>query len=99
LAYRADKMFAFNVQDNNAKSFVLPATNIEVVAVNGLNGTGDAYALAVSNIAMAVDLEDEEMNYKLWYSEDNNDVRFRVAFKIGINVAYTAECVKFKSTI
>jgi hypothetical protein len=99
LAYRADKMFAFNVQDSNAKSFILPATNIEVVAVNGLNGTGDAYAISLSNIAMAVDLEDEEMNYKLWYSEDNNDVRFRVAFKIGINVAYTSECVKFKSTI
>lgn len=99
LAYRADKMFAFNVQDSNAKSFILPATNIEVVAVNGLNGTGDAYAMSLSNIAMAVDLEDEEMNYKLWYSEDNNDVRFRVAFKIGINVAYTNECVKFKAAI
>lgn len=99
LAYRADKMFAFNVQDSNAKSFILPATNIEIVAVNGLNTTGDAYAMSLSNIAMAVDLEDEEMNYKLWYSEDNNDVRFRVAFKIGINVAYTSECVKFKSTI
>lgn len=99
LAYRADKMFAFNVQDSNAKSFILPATNIEVVAVNGLNGTGDAYALSLSNIALGVDLEDEEMNYKLWFSEDNNDIRFRVAFKIGIQCVYTSEAVKFKSTI
>lgn len=99
LAYRALNMFSYNPQDTNAQSFVLPATNVEIVSVNGLNTTGDAYAISLSNMAMAVDLVDEETNYNMWYSMDNNDVRFRVAFKIGVNVAYTNECVKFKSTI
>ena len=48
---------------------------------------------------MAVDLVDEENSYKMWYSEDNNDVRFRAEFKMGVNVAFTAECVKFKAAI
>lgn len=99
LAYRALNMFSYNPQDSQAASFILPATNVEVVSVNGLNTTGDAYAISLSNIAMAVDLVDEENNYKMWYSEDNNDVRFRVAFKLGVNVAYTAECVKFIAAI
>lgn len=99
LAYRALNLFAYNPQDTNAKSFVLPGTSVEVVAVNGLNGTGDAYAMSLSNMAMAVDLVDEESSYKLWYSEDNNEIRFRCAFKIGVNVAYTNECVKFKAAI
>ncbi len=99
MAYRALNLFAYNPQDSNARSFILPGTDIEIMAVNGLNGTGDAYALSLSNIAMAVDLEDEETNYKMWYSEDNNDVRFRVEFKLGVNVAYTSECVKFKAAI
>ena len=99
LAYRALNMFSYNPQDSQASSFILPATNVEVVSVNGLNGTGDAYAISLSNIAMAVDLVDEENNYKMWYSEDNNDVRFRVAFKMGVNVAYTNECVKFVAAI
>lgn len=99
LAYRALNMFSYNPQDSQASSFILPATNVEVVSVNGLNGTGDAYAISLSNIALAVDLVDEENNYKMWYSEDNNDVRFRVAFKIGVNVAYTNECVKFVAAI
>jgi hypothetical protein len=48
---------------------------------------------------MAFDLEAEEENYKIWYSQDNNEVRYRVAFKLGIGVAYTTLCVKFKATI
>jgi hypothetical protein len=99
MAYRALNLFSYNPQDANASSFILPATNIEVVPVNGLNGTGDAYAISLSNMAMAVDLEAEEENYTMWYSKDNGDVRFRVAFKIGVNVGITSEVVKFKSAI
>jgi len=99
MAYRALNLFSYNPQDANASSFILPATNVEVVSTNGLNGTGDAYAIALSNIAMAVDLVDEEGSYKMWYSEDNNDVRFRVAFKMGVNVAFTNECVSFVAAI
>jgi hypothetical protein len=95
LAYRALNLFAYNPQDTMAQSFVLPGTSVEVVSVNGLNGTGDAYAISLSNIAMAVDLVDEETAYRLWYSEDNNDVRFRAEWKFGTNVAFTNECVKF----
>jgi hypothetical protein len=50
-------------------------------------------------MAIGVDLEAEETNYKLWYSEDNNDVRFRAEFKVGVDVAYTSECVKFVAAI
>jgi hypothetical protein len=99
MAYRALNLFSYNPQDANSSSFILPATNVEVVSTNGLNGTGDAYAIALSNIAMAVDLIDEEGSYKMWYSEDNNDVRFRVAFKMGVNVAFTNECVSFVAGI
>jgi hypothetical protein len=99
LAYRAENLFAYNPQDSQAGSFILPGTNIEIVSVNGLNGTGDAYAISLSNIALALDLEAESENYKMWYSEDNNDVRYRVEFKMGVNVAFPSECVAFKALI
>jgi len=95
LAYREKNMFSYNPQDSQAASFILPATNVEVISVNGLNGTGDAYAISLSNMALAVDLVDEEGSYKLWYSEDNNDVRYRVEFKMGVNVAFTNEVTSF----
>ena len=99
LAYREKNMFSYNPQDSQAASFILPATNVEVVSVNGLNGTGDAYAISLSNMAMAVDLLDEENSYKMWYSEDNNDVRYRVEFKLGVNVAFTNEVTSFIASI
>jgi hypothetical protein len=99
MAYRALNLFSYNPQDAQSKSFILPGTNVEIMAVNGLNLTGDAYAISLSNLVLAVDLEDEENNYKMWYSEDNNDVRYRVIFKMGVNVGFTAECVKFIASI
>lgn len=99
LAYREKNMFSYNPQDSQAASFILPATNVEVISVNGLNGTGDAYAISLSNMAMAVDLVDEEGSYKMWYSEDNNDVRYRVEFKLGVNVAFVSEVTSFIAAI
>ena len=92
-------LFNYTRDADKDQSFVIPGTNVKLTAVNGLNGLGDLYAMRLSNIALAFDLEAEEENFKIWYSQDNNEVRFRVAFKLGVNVAYTNECVKFVSTI
>jgi hypothetical protein len=91
-------MFSYNPQDVNAQSFILPGTNITIQPVNGLNGTYDAYGMSLSNMALAVDLESDPENYKLWYSDDNGEVRFRAKFKVGVGVGLTSECVKFKAT-
>jgi hypothetical protein len=92
-------MFSYNPQDANFEGFILPGTNVKVEPVNGLNGTGDAFAISLSNMAIAVDLEAEEMNYTLFYSRDNNDVRFRCEFKLGVDLAFVSECVKFMAAI
>jgi hypothetical protein len=99
MAYRALNLFSYNPQDANANSFILPGTNIEIIAVHGLNGTGDAYAFSMSNAVMAVDLEDEESSYRVWYSEDNDEIRTKVSFKVGVNLAFPSEAVKFKAAI
>jgi hypothetical protein len=99
MAYRAEKLFLYQANETADRRFVLPATSVEVVAANGLNTTGDAYAMSLSNMVLGVDLQDEDQSYKLWYSEDQNEIRSRVAFKLGVNVAFTAECVKFVSGI
>jgi len=99
LAYRALNLFSYNPQDVNAQSFILPGTNVEVVPVNGLNGTGDAYAISLGNMALGLDLEAEETNYKFWYSIDNNDCRFRAEWKVGIAIPFTSETVSFLAAI
>jgi hypothetical protein len=93
-------LFHYNFNDNsNYGGLKVPGTGIMLEAVHGLDGTGDMYATRMSNVIMGVDVISEPESYDLWYSKDNNEVRSRVAFKMGVNVAFTSEVVKFKSTI
>lgn len=98
LAYREKNMFSYNPQDVNAQSFILPGTSVNIQPVNGLNGTFDAYAMSVSNMALAVDLESDPTNYNLRYDDTNEEVRFTCKFKIGCGVGFTSECSYFKAT-
>ena len=91
--------FHYTAVDQVNYELTIPGTTLKVIADHGLDSTGDIYGLYMPHVVLAVDLENEENNYKMWYSEDNNDVRYRVEFKMGINVAFTNECVKFKAAI
>lgn len=96
----AANLFSYNFNDNsNYGGLKVPGTGIMLQAVHGLDGTGDMYAFRLANAVMGVDVISEPESYDLWYSKDNNEVRSRVAFKLGVNVAFTAECVKFKALI
>jgi hypothetical protein len=90
--------YSFNDQ-SKYDGLVVPGTSIRLQPVHGLDSTGDIYAIRTSNMCLAVDVVNEESSYKLWYSQDNNDVRFRAAWKTGVNVAFTTECVQFLGSI
>jgi len=95
----AANLFHYDFNDkSNYGGLMVPGTGIKLEAVHGLDGTGKLYATRLSNIVEAVDLQGEEENYKMWYSEDNNDVRFRAEWKYGVNVAYTTEVVSMLTT-
>jgi hypothetical protein len=74
---------------------VYPGTNMKIIAVGGLSGTNKIVAGSLSNFFVGTDLANEEESYKLWYSEDNDEVRFMTTFKYGVQVAYPAEIVYF----
>lgn len=96
----AANLFHYDFKDDsNYGGLKVPGTGIRLEAVHGLDGTGDLYAMRMSNVWLGVDVVNEPESYKLWWSEDNNEIRTRVAFKMGVQVGFTAECVKFKATI
>lgn len=75
---------------------IIPGTNYRLTAVHGLDGTNRLFAIRTSNMYLGVDLEHEEEEFKIWYSQDNDEHRFRAAFKRAINVAFPNEVVSFK---
>ena len=72
----------------------IPGTNVEIVAVKGLNGTGRVILAEASNLYYGTDLMSDYEDFKLWYSLDNQEVRFHARFKVGTNVAFPERIVK-----
>ena len=79
--YKAD----FNPAD---MEYILPGTNTRVIAVSGLNGTGAIVASDPRNLFYGVDMVDDLEQFKLWYSDDNQEFRLAVKFNAGTAIAF-----------
>jgi len=51
----------------------------------------------MSNIFLGVDLISEEDQFELWYSQDDRNVKFSANLKIGVQIAFPDEVVKFEA--
>ena len=75
------------------QEFVLPGTNVKVVAVNGLNGTNKVVAAAADNLFYGCDMLDDAEVFDLFFSKDNRTWRCVLNFNAGTQVAYPNEVV------
>lgn len=81
---------------NSEEEYKLPATNVRVIKVNGLNDTvGFDYAVAgrLSNMFYGTDAMGDESKFELWFSQDNREFRLAIEFTLGVQVAYPSEVV------
>jgi len=69
-------------------TMMLPGTNIEIVAVNGLTGINDVYCSRTSNMFLGVDLEEDASRIEAWYSKDDRKYKVAVDLTLGVQVAY-----------
>lgn len=67
---------------------ILPGTSTRVIAVGGLNGTGAIVASDPANLFYGVDMVDDLEQFKLWYSDDNQEYRLAVKFNAGAAIAF-----------
>ena len=70
------------------KSFMIPGYNIEIVMTPGLTGTGDIYASSKENFVFATDLTSDLENMDIWYSKDNDEIRIKSSFRMGVGVHF-----------
>lgn len=70
------------------ESILIPATNVRIIGVGGLNGTDKVYASYKDNFVYGVDLTGDEEKYDFWYSQDNREHRLAIEFVAGTQVAY-----------
>ena len=94
IALKNANMFNYAFDGKANSEFVLPGTSIKVVAVAGLNGTNDVFALRLSNLFLGTDLLNEEEKFEIFFAKEADEVRFACEFKMGVNIAFPDEIVK-----
>jgi hypothetical protein len=94
IALKNANMFNYSFDGKADSEFVLPGTSIKVVAVAGLNGTNDVFAMRLSNLFLGTDLLNEEEKFEIFFAKEADEVRFAAEFKMGVNIAFPDEIVK-----
>lgn len=95
IALKDANQFHYSIDVKADSEFILPGTTIKVVAVAGLNGTNKIYAMRLSNLFLGTDLLNEEEKFEIFYAKEADQVRFVSEFKMGVNIAFPDEVVKF----
>lgn len=82
-------LYHYGVESDPEKMEVfLPGTSTRVIAVSGLNGTNAIVATDPANLFYGVDMVDDLEQFRLWYSEDNQEFRLAVKFNAGAAIAF-----------
>lgn len=91
-------LYQGNLGDLSAGEFFFPATNMKIVAVNGMNNTRRIVATSLENLYFGTDLLSDEDQFRIWSSYDNDSVRFQAAFKYGVQFAFAEQMVLYKAS-
>lgn len=89
-ALRNANLFHYTGEQNQGAEFSLmvPGSNVRVYAVRGLASTKYKVLTPASNMYLGTDLLGDAENFKIWYSQDNDEVRFSAKWKQGAQVAF-----------
>jgi len=77
-------------------SQMVPGTNVRLVAVKGLTGQDRLVLTQASNIVVGTDLLSDGEDFSIFYSKDNDEVRFLSKWKLGVNVAFLENVVYYQ---
>jgi len=91
-------MFHVKVDDNNKlldEGYFVPGTKLFVFPTSGLTNTGRINAIQPSNMWYGTDLENGQDEYKMWWSDDDQVVKYKAAWKSGVQLGILSEVTSF----
>lgn len=92
-ALRDANLFHYDGKEGSNFEMFVPGTNVKVVAVGGLNGEARMFLCEASNLFAGTDLLNDAEQFRIFYSEDNDEVRVIQKMKIGFNMAFPERIV------
>jgi hypothetical protein len=96
-ALRNANLFHYTGEENQGGKYMMmiPGTNVLLLAVRGLNNTNKAFLSSTSNLYFGTDLLSDSEDIRIFYSQDNDEVRTIAKWKQGVQVAFPEFVVYF----
>lgn len=94
---RAGGAGAFHIEakEGNDFTFMVPGTNVQVVATAGLVNRTHIIGTPASNLYFGTDLQNDAENFMVWFERKDDIVYFRSKFKIGVQISYPQYVVRY----
>jgi hypothetical protein len=88
-------LYHYDAKDAANLEIIDPLTGIKIYGLHGLDGTNKIVSSYWANFYLGTDMMNEEEAYKFWYSEDDDNVKFKANFKYGCQIAFPTQVVYF----
>lgn len=92
-ALKKANLFHIDAQEGADFEYMIHGTNVKMVAVAGLSGIDRVFLCEASNLFVGTDLLNDEEAFRIFFSEDNDEVRFKQKFKLGFQIAFPERIV------
>lgn len=92
------------VGSGDQKNIMAEGSVHEIVPVHGLDGLYSIsgqnciFAFDPNNVYLGCDMENEEEQVKMWYSADDDNVKYSFRFRRGWQIAYPSEIVRYANS-
>lgn len=80
----------------------IPAINVKAISLGGLTNTDRMFAGKIGSeggFVVGTDLENEEESFDMWYSKDDKVMKFDAEYKLGTQIKFPEEIVKFALSV
>ena len=79
-----NKNYFYLTSPGDAQTTILhPGSNFSVYPVHGLTGSNRIFISKKDNFFIGTDLISDYSSFKMWYSQDNQEVRMKCQYRIG----------------
>jgi hypothetical protein len=88
-------LYHYNANEAANLEILDPISGIKIYGLPGMDGTNKIVCSYWANFFLGTDMMSEEEQYKFWYSEDDDIVKFKANFKYGCQIAFPDQVVYF----
>lgn len=88
--------------DNTSLEIKIPGTNAVLMALGGLTGTDRMFAGRIGDeggFVIGVDMENDWEKFEMWYSKDDQVMKFDTKWKMGTQIKFPGEIVEFTASV